>query len=86
MNFAIAIIVAVVAISWIGAVIAYIVESRREQPAKSFQMRDINPRTFQFLGLFGYPTWFPISTIAVVLIAPIYIIEWLVNKQPKQKT
>ena len=85
MNLAITIIVAIVAICWVGAVVAYIFESRRERPAKSLQLREIHPVSFQRLGLLGSSIWFIISTIAILLIAPIYIIEWLVNRQSRRK-
>jgi hypothetical protein len=85
MKWAIIIIVTFVAICWIGSVVEYIFESRSRRFANSFQSTHAERWIFPAVQWLGVPLSFILSTIAVVLIAPIYIIEWLVNKPPRRK-
>ena len=82
-TLAIIIIVVLVVLCWIGSVVAYIFENRADEPSKSFQIREEHI----FTALEWTPWWLSlfVSAIAVLLIAPIYIIEWLVRTKTKKQ-
>ena len=86
MTIAIGIIISLVATCWIGSVIAYFFETRSPQSSGSFQSNGIHPRWVQRpMSFIGFPIWCLIASFAVVLVLPIFVIEWMRGRWPPQR-